>query len=278
MTIKDQDEYNYLLREIRKNATDDSRKDSRLKFYKLLLKYPSTNRDFLYKTIITPLIEKLKFDYYFTLSFKEESYLFELLETKRQLDGLNQLYYEYICYLACKYNKHVGFNIPKIPLIEEIGIRKFEDKFCIDDWRKGLFEALKNGILILLSQNLIRKKDHILIGGSFLNLNKYSPQDIDAIFLVDRDLFNCEYDKQEYKKPIRNLLAHHGIGELDLYFLPNDYSQIDYRYNELLALLGNDSEVKNSKEKNSKLYDNNKFTERILFKIGVSEFLKGECG
>jgi hypothetical protein len=208
----------------------------RMRFYELHSKVLKKQNRLVY-TLINNLIERQRKNYLYIIDKDEEIKMFEVLESKRELKGLNRYEYNYLAFLVNKYGLQVDVKGPKLPLITKISFELFKKKFGFNEGRNELYKTLLEASKSMLSEYQIEQFE-LLVGGSYVDTENENPDDIDLIILLPRNIFLKDI-KYTVLNKIINLYKIEGKVTIDLLELPADYDYNVYMTYEQITLISN---------------------------------------
>ena len=169
---------------------------------------------------------------------------------------ITQQQYKFLCWL--NYNNSTQFtstiNKPNIPEVIESTVNEFAQMFCSNERRMELY----NLMVALLHE---RKQDFglnfidVLIGGSFVDRNNETPNDIDCAILLNEK--NIAIVAKNYE----NYCSH---SKVDAQYLNEKCCLKDFWCYAVMTHLGNKAITK---DENSMTLKNNTFEIRNVFKL-----------
>ena len=111
--------YDKLVDEILANKNLDTK--DRMRFYELH-NYVFKKQNKMMYTLINHLIERQRKNYRYLIDKVEELRVFEELDRKRELKGLNRYEYNYLAFLINKHGLYAGITTPILPSVTKISI------------------------------------------------------------------------------------------------------------------------------------------------------------
>lgn len=270
-TIKTQEDFvnaNRRYAELKQELIDNENlsEADRLTFYKLhqTVVMPDDGRLF---RLLRKLRDLKRFNPIYILPDDERKEIFKLYETKREKQGLDRYEYRHYCFLAWKYGFEIEVGSPTLPEIIEISFEDFEVRFGGTPRRKLLIDALKQALKKageLYQSNIL----NVIIGGSFLDLEKESPGDVDLILLLSANVFVKDIKPSKADAVMKMFKDEDGSNLVDIVKLPVPLDDNHYMVYELLTLLGNDPEIKSKSDDGMELKDN-KFRQRAVYQLSI---------
>ena len=196
-----------------------------------------------------------------TMSNFEEIY--KHLSNNIKLRGVE---YSFLCWLNYCFGWELKINVPKIPYIKELDIMAFKKEFVSNAHRLNFFNELENFVRIKKEKNNIA--GNVLIGGSFVDIENETPNDIDVIFLIPPEYIDkCEFNgSDEYATEVFN---NKRSKNLDLIYLPIDYDLKKFRAYTYITAYGNKATIKEKDITRIEGVVNNVFNEIELIKISI---------
>jgi hypothetical protein len=234
MEEDDQTTYDKFAEEVLTNGNLDT--SDRMSFYELHDKVPKKQNRLMY-TLVNNLIERQRKNYRYIIEKNEEIKMFEVLESKRALKGLNRYEYNYLAYLITKHGFQVDIKTPFLPSITTMSLELFKGTFAFNKKRNDLYVTLIEACKSMLLEYQIDKFE-LLVGGSYIDLEKENPGDIDLIILLPRNTFLADIKYTSLNK----IINQYKIGDkvtIDLLELPMDYDYNVYMSYEQITLIAN---------------------------------------
>ncbi|SIT83592.1 DUF6932 family protein [Pontibacter indicus] len=165
---------------------------------------------------------------------------YDYLSPKDFVEGIE---YRFLCWLNHIYKYPIKLNPPFIQSPEFLQLEIFKSKYLFSDRREAIFSTLEQ---FILERKEKYKLNSIIvnIGGSFTDLNKENPNDIDCAILVPTDLYNKDYDDLEetYLYAIREIPQ-----GLDIKFFQDDYNLNKFKAYSNIVCLGNKAQYTDGK-------------------------------
>ena len=178
--------------------------------------------------------------------------------TKKLLNGskIKVEEYDFLCWLS--FNNSIKFpvtiSIPKPPKIIQKSLFNFVNFFCINNERKELYDRFESFLVKQIEEYRLDYID-VLVGGSFVDENIDSPNDIDCVILLDEEIMNTEivrdYDNKTKKDDV-----------IDYEFINYNISFDIFWSYICLTRLGN-----RSKKRGLKNLNNNSFEIRDIYRL-----------
>ena len=232
----DQNEYDILRDEIYANGNLSD--PDRLKYFDLHQKVNVPDNT-AFDRLVYELRNRKKGNDRIKLSIAERKYIFNYLEWKRVSGGgLNRFEYNYLQFLRWRHGFPTAAEAPCLPSLVRISLNEFLAKFSVRG-RESLISVFKNGLKRVAEVYDLVNFD-IIVGGSFVNLKKEKPGDIDVVVLLPIEAFHQDYGNRKLKKIIDEFQDTDGTNLFDLLKLPVPYTDDLYMAYELLTLLSND--------------------------------------
>jgi hypothetical protein len=148
----------------------------------------------------------------------------------------------FLCWLKTQYNLSVPIelNLPFICTPIQVKTEDFEKKYVFNETRKNLYDQLSQFIDYLKEQNNLASID-ILFGGSYMDIENESPNDIDIAILIP------EGEEENYNFNEASQRADKAIPEgVDMKFLPANLDLSSYKVYSRIVILGNKPKYKDS--------------------------------
>ena len=113
----------------------------RMRFYELHSKVPRKQNRLMY-TLVNNLIQRQRKNYRYIIDKDEEIKMFEVLQSKRELKGLNRYEYNYLAFLINKHGHQVDINTPTLPIITKISLELLKETFAFNKGGSDLYAKL----------------------------------------------------------------------------------------------------------------------------------------
>lgn len=234
---EDQKKYDVLVEKIRTNPSQILSHEDRMMFYELHEKVPRQSKTIAY-FLIEELIKQQTENHRYTLEEVEQKEIFNILESKRVNEGgLNRWEYNYLVFLKFNYNWLTMAETPCWPDIFGLSVDSFKERFVFNETRSKLYGIFEVGMKTCKNEYQL-KEINVIIGGSFVDIHKQSPKDIDVIILLPESTFRMDYNRSIFDKTTSET-QDFDKDTLDINILPNNYTSNLYMAYELLTLLGN---------------------------------------
>jgi hypothetical protein len=170
----------------------------------------------------------------------------------------NGIEYRFLSWLNHSYNYDISINLPFVPNPVPLLKNDFIDDYAFNSHRLKLFTSLEQDIEKLKTFTKV-KSFTVLIGGSYTDKLKDSPNDIDIAILVPDSVSNNIFFNDHYSRA-QGILA----PPIDNAFLPEDYNYQYFKAYSRIIMLGNKPKFSN---KNDEPIENNFFYKRDIVKI-----------
>lgn len=216
--------------------------NDRMLFYKLHQEV-ITKDNLTMRYMLSTLRDQKRYNEHYILSQEERSEIFEILEQLRQSEGLDRYEYRYLTFLVARYGFRSSASLPCIPKITDTNLADFEDRFAFNQERKGIYEIFKAGLKRCFELYQLEELE-VLVGGSFANLEKELPKDIDPLIVLPRQQWHNDRKHHILNKIIQEFQRPDKSNTFDLHKILSDIPDEHYMRYELMTLMGNTPESK----------------------------------
>lgn len=235
MKRSDKDRYNELVEQIKRN--NNLEEPERIEFYDLHLKVVIKNNDVVRKLIKENRCREKKNDKYYIFE-NERKYIFKVLNQIREHQRLDRYEYNYLTFVAWRYELPLSVDKPCIPQILKINLSKFRDKFSINAKRVDLYTLFLDGLKMCLDKYQLEKAE-FLIGGSYVDIGNDNPKDIDFAIILPTNVFHSDLNQRIISSINKKFqIKTTGKNQIDLMKLPECCNDDLYMAYEVITLLG----------------------------------------